>query len=177
MSYIVEDYRSVPITITVNDKSYRLSVPPALTLLNLLRNELHLTGVKCGCDDTNCGACTVLVDGKPIKSCTMLAAQADGKNILTIEGLEHNGILHPMQQSFIDHFALQCGFCTPAMILTSIAILNDNPDATEDDIREGLHGNICRCTGYQKIVEAVMAVRNGEYAELYASWLNAKNHC
>ena len=170
MSYLVPDYQPVDITVLVNGIQHRLSVPPYLTLLELLREEFHLTGVKCGCDDSNCGACTVLLDGRPFKSCCMLAAQADGKSILTVEGLERNGVLHPMQQAFIDHFAFQCGFCTPAMILTAIYILADNPHATEADIREGLHGNLCRCTGYQKITKAIVAVRDGEYNRQRALW-------
>lgn len=155
----------VDIALTVNNKDYTLRVPPYLTLLETLRDELSLTGVKCGCDDSNCGACTVLVDGKAVKSCCMLAAQADGKKITTIEGLQEGEKLHPLQQSFIDHFAIQCGFCTPAMILTAKAILDENPDATEKDLREGLHGNICRCTGYTKIIEAIVAVQNGKYGD------------
>ncbi len=170
MSYILQDYTPVQVHLTVNGQEYDMAVPPHLTLLELLREELHLTGVKCGCDDSNCGACTVLINGQPFKSCCTLVAQVNGKRILTIEGLAQNGVLHPMQQAFIDHFALQCGFCTPAMILTAISILEENPEADEDAVREGLHGNICRCTGYQKIVEAILAVRNGEYADLQKRW-------
>ena len=153
-----------PLTLTVNGAKYNLYVPAGRTLLELLREDLSLTGTKHGCDDSNCGACTVLLDGKAVKSCCMLALQADGADVVTIEGLEAEGGLHPLQQAFIDHFALQCGFCTPGMILAAKAVLDENPDADEDDIREGLHGNLCRCTGYKKIVEAVMAVQRGEYA-------------
>ncbi len=113
-----------------------------------------------GCDDGNCGACTVILDGKAVKSCLMLVPQARGKEILTIEGLGSEEKLHPLQQAFIDHFAVQCGFCTPGMILAAKALLDKNPNATEEEIREGLHGNICRCTGYVKIVGAIEAARN-----------------
>ena len=153
-----------PVTLTVNGEKHSVSVPPGRTLLELLRDDLNLTGTKHGCDDSNCGACTVLLNGQAVKSCCMLALQADGAAVVTIEGLETKDGLHPLQQAFIDHAALQCGFCTPGMIMTAKAILDENPDADEDDIREGLHGNICRCTGYVKIVEAIMAVQRGEYA-------------
>ena len=153
-----------PVTLTINGEKRLMQVPAGRTLLELLRDDLGLTGTKCGCDDSNCGACTVLLNGRALKSCCMLALQADGAEIVTIEGLETKEGLHPLQQAFIDHFALQCGFCTPGMIMTAKAILDENPDAGEDEIREGLHGNLCRCTGYKKIVEAVMAVQRGEYA-------------
>jgi len=153
-----------PVTLTVNGEKHSVFVPPGRTLLELLRDDLNLTGTKQGCDDSNCGACTVLLNGKAVKSCCMLALQADGGIVVTIEGLETKDGLHPLQQAFIDYAALQCGFCTPGMILTAKAILDENAGANEDDIREGLHGNLCRCTGYVKIVEAVMAVQRGEYA-------------
>jgi aerobic-type carbon monoxide dehydrogenase small subunit (CoxS/CutS family) len=161
----MEQITYYPVTLTVNGEKISVSVPPGRTLLELLRDDLGLTGTKHGCDDSNCGACTVLLDGQAVKSCCMLALQTDGADIVTIEGLETRNGLHPLQQAFIDHSALQCGFCTPGMILTAKAILDEKPDADEDDIREGLHGNLCRCTGYVKIVEAVMAVQRGEYAE------------
>ena len=161
----MEQVMHYPVTLTVNGKKHRILVQPERTLLELLREDLHLTGAKRGCDDSNCGACTVLMNGQAVKSCCMLALQADGADIVTIEGLETRDGLHPLQQAFIDHSALQCGFCTPGMVLTAKAILDENPDADEEDIREGLHGNLCRCTGYVKIVEAVMAVQRGEYAE------------
>ena len=151
------------ITLRVNNTEHFLLIPPYVTLLDVLRKELHLTGVKCGCDDANCGACTVLLDGSAVKSCNILAVQAQGKDILTIEGLAHDQTLHPLQKAFMDYFAIQCGFCTPGMILTAKSILDSNPNATEDDIRRGLQGNICRCTGYKKIVEAIMAVQRGDY--------------
>lgn len=144
----------------INGKVQEVFVESGKTLLEVLREDLGLTGAKLGCDDGNCGACTVLVDGQAVKSCLMLAAQARGRKILTIEGLGSEGNLHPLQQAFIDHFAVQCGYCTPGMILTAKALLDENPGATEEDIREYLHGNICRCTGYVKIVEAVEAARD-----------------
>jgi carbon-monoxide dehydrogenase small subunit len=149
------------IELHVNGRTYELFVEPWKTLLEAIRENLGLTGTKCGCDDGNCGACTVLVDGSAIKSCLMLALQARGKKILTIEGLGTAERLHPLQQAFLDYFAVQCGFCTPGMILTAKALLDENPTATEEEIREGLHGNICRCTGYVKIVEAIEAARDG----------------
>ncbi|MBI5968043.1 MAG: (2Fe-2S)-binding protein [Deltaproteobacteria bacterium] len=148
------------IELEVNGKIHVIFVELWKTLLEVLREELGLTGAKKGCDDGNCGACTVIVDGKAIKSCLMLVPQAKGNKILTIEGLRSEENLHPLQQAFIDHFAVQCGFCTPGMILTAKALLDEKPDATEEDIRRGLHGNICRCTGYVKIVEAIEAARN-----------------
>jgi aerobic-type carbon monoxide dehydrogenase small subunit (CoxS/CutS family) len=144
----------------VNGGDYEVFVEPYKTLQNVLREELNFTGVKEGCQDGNCGSCTVLVDGKAVKSCMMLAPQAKGKEILTIEGLAKDGQLHPLQQAFIDHFAVQCGYCTPGMILTAKALLDENPNPTEDEVREALHGNLCRCTGYIKIVEAVLAAAN-----------------
>lgn len=155
----------IEIKITVNGRKHTLYVSPDRTLLEILREELKLTGTKKGCDDSNCGVCTVLMDGMAVKSCTILIPQANGHSFTTIEGLERENSLHPLQQSFIDHFAVQCGFCTPGMILTAKAILDENPNATEEDIREGLHGNICRCVGYKKIVESIEAVRDGEYKE------------
>jgi aerobic-type carbon monoxide dehydrogenase small subunit (CoxS/CutS family) len=148
------------IELHVNGRTYELFVEPWKTLLEAIRENLGLTGTKCGCDDGNCGACTVLVDGRAIKSCLMLALQARGKKIFTIEGLGTADKLHPLQQAFLDYFAVQCGFCTPGMILAAKALLDENPAATEEEIREGLHGNICRCTGYVKIVEAIEAARD-----------------
>jgi carbon-monoxide dehydrogenase small subunit len=152
------------IRINVNGKDYDLVVAPDRTLLDILRNELHITGTKQGCDDANCGACTVIMDGKAIKSCITLITQAAGRKIQTIEGLSHfedgKEKLHPIQQAFVDHGAIQCGFCTPGMIMASKALLDENPDADEEAIREGLHGNMCRCTGYVNIVKAVESARD-----------------
>lgn len=148
------------VTFTVNGRPVEILTAPNRTLLEVLREDLGLIGVKQGCDDSNCGSCTVIVDGRAIKSCCMLIGQAEGTKVTTIEGLESEDGLHPLQKAFIDHFAIQCGFCTPAMILSAKALLDENPNATEDDIREALHGNICRCTGYKKIVEAIEAARD-----------------
>ena len=131
-------------------------VEPRMLLVQYLRERLGKTGTVVGCDTSNCGACTVHVDGKSVKSCNMLAVQADGSSVTTIEGLAENGELHPMQAAFHECHALQCGYCTPGMIMSACALLNDNPDPSEDEVREGLEGNLCRCTGYQNIVAAVL---------------------
>jgi len=144
----------------INGEDYDLYAEPWKLLRDVLRDELELTGTKEGCTTGNCGACTVLLDGKAVKSCLVLACQATGKEIVTIEGLEKKGELHPLQQAFIDYFAVQCGFCTPGMILSAKALLDENPNATEEDIKHSLHGNLCRCTGYVKIFEAILAVRD-----------------
>jgi len=143
------------ITITVNDRQYDLAVPPHRTLLQVLREDLGLTGAKHGCGLGECGACTVLVDGTPVNSCLMLAVQAHGCKVTTIEGLAPEGRLHPIQEAFVEHGAIQCGFCTPGMILSAKALLDRNPRPTEGEIRSAISGNLCRCTGYQKIVEAI----------------------
>jgi carbon-monoxide dehydrogenase small subunit len=140
----------------VNGENYEVFTESWKTLERVLREDLGLTGVKEGCNTGNCGVCTVLIDGKAVKSCLVLAFQAQGKDILTIEGLSKNG-LHLLQQAFIDHFAIQCGFCTPGMVLAAKALLDENPNPTEEEVKLGLSGNICRCTGYVKIVEAVLA--------------------
>jgi carbon-monoxide dehydrogenase small subunit len=143
------------ITVTVNGRPYSLEVEPRLLLVHLLRENLGLTGTHVGCDTSHCGACTVLVDGVPIKSCTHLAVQVDGREVKTVEGLANGAELHPIQQGFKEEHGLQCGFCTPGMMLVSSALLEENPDPSEEEIRWALSGNICRCTGYQNIVKAV----------------------
>lgn len=150
----------IVVSFEVNGRPVELLVAPNRTLLEVLREDLGLTGVKHGCDDSNCGVCTVIMDGKAVKSCSILIGQAEGTKVTTIEGLEGEDGLHPLQKAFIEHFAIQCGYCTPGMILSAKALLDENPQATEDDIREALHGNICRCTGYKKIIEAVEAARD-----------------
>ncbi|MFQ5741256.1 MAG: (2Fe-2S)-binding protein [Acidobacteriota bacterium] len=152
------------VTIRVNGTSYQRSVEPRLLLVHFLREELGLTGTHIGCDTSQCGACTVHMDGRPLKACTCLAVQADGREVTTIEGLAQEGRLHPMQESFWEKHGLQCGYCTPGMILAAVALLERNPKPSEAEIRHGLEGNLCRCTGYQNIVEAVQkaaAVRGG----------------
>jgi len=146
---------SQSITVTVNGEKRSAEVEPRLLLVHFLREKLRLTGTHIGCDTTHCGACTVLVDGAPVKSCTMLAVQADGQLVTTVEGLMAGGALHPIQAAFKEEHGLQCGFCTPGMMLTSIALLTEKPDPSDDDIRWALSGNICRCTGYMNIVKAV----------------------
>ena len=143
------------ITVTVNGEKKSAEVEPRLLLVHFLREKLRLTGTHIGCDTTHCGACTVLVEGTPVKSCTMLAVQADGQQVTTVEGLLTGGALHPIQAAFKEEHGLQCGFCTPGMMLTSVALLKDTPDPTDDEIRWALSGNICRCTGYMNIVKAV----------------------
>jgi carbon-monoxide dehydrogenase small subunit len=147
----------VEISVTVNGTTHESDVEPRVLLVDHLRRNLGLTGTHVGCDTSNCGACTVLVDGTPMKSCTMLAVQADGASITTVEGLKANGTLDPVQQGFSDEHGLQCGFCTPGMMLVSKALLATNPSPTEDEIRWALAGNLCRCTGYVNIVKSVQA--------------------
>jgi len=144
------------VTITVNGQRRTADIEPRLLLAHLLRQGLKLTGTHTGCDTTNCGACTVLFDGRAVKSCTMLAVQADGHEVTTVEGLATSSELHPLQEGFKDEHGLQCGFCTPGMMLAAKALLDENPDPTEDEIRWALSGNLCRCTGYQNIVKAVL---------------------
>jgi carbon-monoxide dehydrogenase small subunit len=146
------------IQIKVNGISYERDVEPRTLLVTFLRDELGLTGTKTGCDTSQCGACTVLMDGRALKACTALAVQADGREIMTVEGVAQNGELHPFQQSLWENHGLQCGFCTPGVIMTTLALLKENPHPTDEEIRYGLEGNKCRCTGYQNIVKAVKAV-------------------
>jgi len=144
------------ITVTVNGQKRTVEVEPRLLLAHLLRQGLKLTGTHTGCDTTSCGACTVLLDGRPAKSCTVLAVQADGRNVQTVEGMATASELHPIQEGFKQEHGLQCGFCTPGMMLAAQALLERNPNPTEDDVRWALSGNLCRCTGYQNIVKAVL---------------------
>jgi aerobic carbon-monoxide dehydrogenase small subunit len=144
-----------PLTVSVNGESRSAEVEARLLLVHFLRDTLGLTGTHIGCDTTNCGACTVLLDGVPVKSCTVLAVQADGREITTVEGLLTSAGLHPIQEAFREEHGLQCGFCTPGMMLTAAALLRENPDPSDEEIRFALSGNVCRCTGYQNIVKAV----------------------
>src|SRR3989442_3446384 len=145
------------ISVTVNGTRHEADVEPRQLLVYFIREALGLTGTNVGCDTSSCGACTVLVDGESVKSCTMLAAQADGSSVTTIEGLASDGQLHPMQEAFREHHGLQCGFCTPGMVLAAVSLLQDHPSPTDAEVREGLEGNLCRCTGYHNIVKAVLA--------------------
>ena len=144
-------------TLVVNGMAYPVSVEPDRSLLWALRHELGLTGSKEGCDDSECGACMVLIDGKPVNSCSYLAVQADGREITTVEGLSEGNELAPLQQAFLNAGGVQCGFCTPGMLISATALLRENPAPTEDEVRLALSGNLCRCTGYQKIVTAVLS--------------------
>jgi aerobic carbon-monoxide dehydrogenase small subunit len=147
----------VRVSMTVNGTAQEHEVEPRLLLVHYLREVVGLTGTNVGCDTSSCGACTVHVDGESVKSCTMLAAQADGAAITTIEGLAHDGQLHPMQEAFREHHGLQCGYCTPGMVMAAVSLLQEHPSPTEAEVREGLEGNLCRCTGYHNIVKAVLA--------------------
>lgn len=147
----------VSVRVTINGKAYERKVEPRTLLVQLIREEFGLTGTHIGCDVTYCGACTVLVDGQPVKSCTMLAIQADQCEILTVEGLEQEGELHPLQKAFSENHGLQCGYCTPGMLMSSVALLAENPDPSPDEIRKGISGNLCRCTGYHNIIKSVQA--------------------
>ena len=150
------------VSVTVNGVTQTHEVEPRLLLVHYLREVVGLTGTNVGCDTSSCGACTVLVDGESVKSCTMLAVQAEGRSITTIEGLATGNGLHPMQQAFHEEHALQCGYCTPGMVMAAISLLDEHPNPTEGEVRLGLEGNLCRCTGYQNIVKAVLAAAGGE---------------
>jgi carbon-monoxide dehydrogenase small subunit len=143
------------IQVKLNGESYEKEIESRLLLVHFIREEVGLTGTHIGCDTTSCGACTVLLAGRPVKSCTVFAVQADGAEIATVEGLAQNGTLHPIQEGFMENHGLQCGYCTPGMMMTSVALLKDNPSPSEEDIRWGISGNLCRCTGYVNIVKAV----------------------
>jgi aerobic carbon-monoxide dehydrogenase small subunit len=145
------------VTVTVNGSAQTHDVEPRVLLVHYLRDVVGLTGTNVGCDTSSCGACTVLLNGESVKSCTVLAVQADGQEVTTIEGLASNGELHPMQQAFHENHALQCGYCTPGMVMAAVSLLEEHPDIDEAGVREGLEGNLCRCTGYHNIVKAVLA--------------------
>jgi carbon-monoxide dehydrogenase small subunit len=152
---IIEMSGNIGITVTVNGARYDKEVEARLLLVQLIRDELHLTGTHIGCDTTYCGACTVLLNGEPVKSCTVLAVQADGGDVRTVEGLEQDGKLHPLQEAFSEHHALQCGYCTPGMLMSACHLLETNPHPSADEIRKGIQGNLCRCTGYKNIFDAI----------------------
>ena len=145
---------TVQISVTVNGEARAADVEPRLLLVHFIRESLNLTGTHIGCDTTHCGACTVLLDGRPVKSCTVFAVQADGRDVKTVESLAAAGALHPIQEAFTEEHGLQCGFCTPGMMLTGVAFLESNPDPTETEIRQAISGNLCRCTGYVNIIKA-----------------------
>ena len=150
------------ITLTVNGTEHELAIEPNRTLLDVLRYDLELTGTKKGCDVGECGSCTVILNGKPVNACLVLAIQANGAEIITIEGLKPPQGLHPLQQAFVEKGAIQCGFCSPGMLLSASSLLKQNPNPTEEEIRTALSGNLCRCTGYQKIVEAIQSIAKGD---------------
>jgi len=156
---------NVPVSLTVNGKSVQQSVDPRTLLVQLIRETLQLTGTHMGCDTAQCGACTVHLNGRAVKSCSILAVQAQGADITTIEGLAQDGELHPMQAAFRECHGLQCGFCTPGMVMSAVQLLKDKPQASEQEIREGLEGNICRCTGYQNIVKSIQLCQSGTVAK------------
>ena len=145
---------TISINVTVNGEEHAADVEPRLLLVHFIRETLGLTGTHIGCDTTHCGACTVTLDGRPVKSCTIFAVQANGRSVNTVEGLEQGGELHPIQQAFTEEHGLQCGFCTPGMMMTGVAFLQDNPNPSEDEIRSAISGNLCRCTGYVNIVKS-----------------------
>jgi aerobic carbon-monoxide dehydrogenase small subunit len=154
----------VKITVTVNGTTHESDVEPRTLLVHYVREDLGLTGTNVGCDTSSCGACSLHIDGEAVKSCTVLAVQADGADILTIEGLAQNGEMHPMQKAFMENHGLQCGYCTPGMVMAATSFLKENPNPTEREVRIGLEGNLCRCTGYHNIVQAVLACAAGATA-------------
>jgi len=158
----MNELKRYSLTLTVNNETHAVMASPNRTLLEVLREDLHLTGTKESCGEGVCGACTVLVDGQPVRSCLTLAMALEGKKITTIEGLAQGGKLHPIQAAFVEHHAIQCGFCSPGMILTTYALLNENQNPTEAEIRRAIAGNVCRCTGYAKIVKAVQSLAGKE---------------
>jgi len=152
---------TIDVAFTVNDETVHLSVSPDTSLVDALREDLELTGTKQGCGEGECGACSVLLNGKVVNSCLVLAAECAGAEVLTIEGLGRLGKLHPLQEAFVQNGAVQCGFCTPGMVMAAYALLKENPSPSEADVRRALEGNLCRCTGYRKIIDAVLAAANG----------------
>jgi carbon-monoxide dehydrogenase small subunit len=158
----MKEMKRCSLTLTVNNETQAVVTTPNRTLLEVLREDLHLTGAKESCGEGACGSCTVLVDGQPVRSCLTLAVTMEGRKITTIEGLAQEGKLHPIQAAFVEQHAIQCGFCSPGMILTSYALLNNNPTPTEAEIRRAISGNVCRCTGYAKIVKAVQSLAGEE---------------
>ncbi len=164
----------IPVSVRVNGVDTENEVEPRLLLVHYLRDVLGLTGTNVGCDTSQCGSCTILVDGDAIKSCTVLAVQADGSDILTIEGLSDGSELHPIQQAFWDNHGLQCGFCTPGMIMTATEILKNNPNLSESDVRHSLEGNLCRCTGYENIVKSIVAAQSVQTAKPKAGEVESK---
>jgi carbon-monoxide dehydrogenase small subunit len=154
----MKEMKRYSLTLTVNNEAHKVTTSPNRTLLEVLRDDLHLTGAKESCGEGACGSCTVLVDGQPVRSCLTLAVTMEGRKITTIEGLAQGGKLHPVQAAFVEQHAIQCGFCSPGMILTSQALLNNNPNPAEGEIRRAISGNVCRCTGYAKIVKAVQSL-------------------
>jgi len=154
----MKEMKKTAITLNVNNETYDVVANPNRTLLEVLRDDLQLTGTKESCGEGVCGSCTVLVDGTPVRSCLTLAVAVQGKEITTIEGLREGEKLHPVQEAFVNHHAIQCGFCSPGMILTSYALLSENPNPTEEEIRRAISGNVCRCTGYAKIIDAVKSL-------------------
>ena len=150
------------VTITVNGTKHESEIEPRTLLVQYVRENLGLTGTNIGCDTSSCGACSLHVDGESVKSCTMLAAQADGCDVTTIEGLAKDGVMHPMQQAFMENHGLQCGYCTPGMVMAATSLLKENPNPTEEEVRIGLEGNLCRCTGYHNIVKSVLACAAGK---------------
>jgi aerobic carbon-monoxide dehydrogenase small subunit len=160
---------SVPISLTVNGRAVNATIDPRTLLVQMLRENLQLTGTHVGCDTAQCGACTVHLNGRAVKSCSMLALQAQGGTVTTIEGLAPEGAMHPMQEAFRECHGLQCGFCTPGMVMSAVQLLADHPNASEAEIREGLDGNICRCTGYQNIVKSIQFCQSGAQVSAPAS--------
>jgi carbon-monoxide dehydrogenase small subunit len=160
----IQEDPQVKISVTVNGTAHDSDVEPRTLLVNYIREVLGLTGTNIGCDTSSCGACSVHLNGEAVKSCTVLAVQADGQSVTTIEGMANNGELHPMQKAFMENHGLQCGYCTPGMVMAATSLLKENPNPTEDEVRVGLEGNLCRCTGYHNIVKSVLAAAGAQGA-------------